>query len=78
MLSDEGNENGEQTTIGLINNHKNNFARAVHFFVHFFGRCFALPQRVTSRNFLVHSLIFTLVVLPTNGPFLALRCSFSR
>ena len=37
MLSDEGNA-GERwkTTIGLISK-KNNFARAAHFFVHFFA-----------------------------------------
>ena len=45
MLSGEGNENGEKTTIGLISK-KNNFARAAHFFVHFFAV-------ETSRNFLV-------------------------
>ena len=38
MLSGEGNENGEKTTIGLSKKKKkNNFARAVHFFVHFFA-----------------------------------------
>ena len=42
-------ENG--TTIGVIS--KRNFARAPHFFVHFFCRCFAQLQRETSRNFLV-------------------------
>ena len=36
MLSGEGNENGEKTTIGLRKK-PNNFARAAHFFVHFFA-----------------------------------------
>ena len=40
MLSGEGNENGEKTTIGLINK-KNNFARAVHCFCTFLYRCFS-------------------------------------
>jgi len=36
MLSGEGNENDEKTTIGLIS--KNIFAHAAHFFfVHFFA-----------------------------------------
>ena len=77
MLSGEGNENGEKTTIGLINNNKkNNFAQAAPFFSTFLCRCFVRP-RETSRNFLVtrfmeemsylllftffHSLICTLV-----------------
>ena len=53
MLSGEGNENGEKTTIGLISKKKNNFARAAHFFCTFLCRCFARLQRETSRNFLV-------------------------
>ena len=36
MLSCEGNENGENTTIRLISK-KNNFTSAAHFFVHFFA-----------------------------------------
>ena len=36
MISGKGNENGEKTTMGLISK-KNNFARAAHFFVHFFA-----------------------------------------
>ena len=72
MLSGEGNENGEKTTIGLISKKKTNFARAAHFFCTFLCRCFVRP-RETSRNFLVtrfmeemlwftffRSLIFTL------------------
>ena len=52
MLSDEGNENGEKTTMGLIS--KKATLHVQHtFFVHFFCRCFARPQRKTSRNFLV-------------------------
>ena len=34
MLSGEGNENGEKTTIGLISK-KSKFARAAHFFCSF-------------------------------------------
>ena len=56
---------------------KDNFARASHFFCTFLYRCFARPQRETSKNFLVtpfieemsylllftffHSFIFTMV-----------------
>ena len=62
MLSGEGNENGEKTTIGLFSK-KNNFARAAHFFSTFLCRCFARLQCETSRNFLVtrffRSLFFT-------------------
>ena len=36
MLSGKGNEKGERTTMGLISK-KSNFARAAHFFVHFFA-----------------------------------------
>ena len=80
MLSAEGNENGEKTTIGLISKkkkQKKNYARAAHFPCTFLCRCFARPQRETSRNFLVtrfmeemsylllftffHLLIFTLM-----------------
>ena len=75
MLSGKGNENDEKTTIGLISK-KNNFARASHFFVHFF----AVVCTTTTWNFqkllvtrfmeemsylllftFFHSLIFTLV-----------------
>ena len=37
MLSDEGNENGKKTTIGLTDK-KSNFARATHFFCTFLCR----------------------------------------
>ena len=55
MLSGEGNENGEKTTIGLKKqtNKQKNFARAAHFSCTFLCRCFGRPQRETSRNFLV-------------------------
>ena len=76
MLSGEGNENGEKTTIGLLS--KKTTLHVQHtFFVHFFAVVFARPQRETSKNVLVtrlmeemsylllfiffHSLIFTLV-----------------
>ena len=53
MLSDEGNGNGEKTTIGLINK-KQLCTCSTLFFVHFFAvNCFARLQRETSRNFLV-------------------------
>ena len=38
MLSGEGNENGEKTTIGLINNRLIGLIHVQHtFFVHFFA-----------------------------------------
>ena len=52
MLSGEGNENGEKTTIGLVYQ-KNNFALAAHLFCTFLCRCFARLQSETSRNILV-------------------------
>ena len=52
MLSGEGNENGEKTTIGLIS--KKATLHVQHtFFCTFLCRCFARLQRETSRNFLV-------------------------
>ena len=51
MLSGEGNENGEKTTIVLIS--KKATLHVQHtFFAHFFAFVFARPQRETSRNFL--------------------------
>ena len=52
MLSGEGNENGEKTTI-RSNQQKSNFARAANFFCTFLWRCFARLQHETSRNFVV-------------------------
>ena len=51
MLSGEGNENGEKTTIGLIS--KKATLHVQHTFCTFLCRCFARLQRKTSRNFLV-------------------------
>ena len=54
MLSGEGNENGEKTTIGLIS--KKTTLHTQHtFFGTFLSRCsiFARPQRETFRNVLV-------------------------
>ena len=52
MLSGEGNENDEKTTIGLIS--KKTTLHVQHtFFVHFFAFFFARPQQETSRNFVV-------------------------
>ena len=53
MLSGEGNENGERTTIGLISKKKKNFARAAHFSCIFICRCFARQQSETSKNVVV-------------------------
>ena len=52
MLSGEGNENGEKTTIGLIS--KKATLHVQHtFFCTFLCRCFARLRRETSRNFSV-------------------------
>ena len=53
MLSGDRNENAGQKKISESNYQKNIFARAGHFFVHFFCRCFGRIQRETSKNFLV-------------------------
>ena len=53
MLSGEGNENSDKTTIGLISEKKQNFARATHFSCTFICRCFARQHSETSRNVLV-------------------------
>ena len=53
MLSGEGKENGQITTIGLSNYPRSNFARAAHFFYTFLYRCLALLQRKTCRNVLL-------------------------
>ena len=92
MLSGEGNKNGEKNS-NRSNQQKNNFARAAHFFCTFLCRCFAQPQRETSRNFRVtrfmeemlylllftffHSLIFTLVAARFSH-FLTATKKFSR
>ena len=47
----EGNDNGENTTIGLIG--KKATLQVQHTFCTFLCRCFARLQRETSRNFLV-------------------------
>ena len=77
MLNGEGNENGEKTTIGLINKIKTTTLHKQHPFVStFLCPCFVRP-RENSRNFLItrfmeemsylllftffHSLICTLV-----------------
>ena len=51
MLSGEGNENGEKTTIGLIR--KKATLHVQHTFCTFLYRCLARLQRETSRTFLV-------------------------
>ena len=50
-LIDEGNDNGEKTTIGLISIKAT--LHVQHTFCTFLCRCFARLQRETSRNFLV-------------------------
>ena len=52
MLSGEGNENVEKTTIGLISK-KAILLHVQRTFCTFLCRCFARLQRETSRNFLV-------------------------
>ena len=37
MISGEGNENTQNKSVGLISKKKKNFARAAHFFIHFFA-----------------------------------------
>ena len=82
MLSSEGNENGEKTTVCLISR-KATLHVQPPFFVHFLCRSFPRLQRETSRNFLVtrfmekmstylflmSPLIFTLVAASTSRPF---------
>ena len=83
MLSGEGNENGEKTTMGLISKKATLHVQKT-FFVHFFCHCFARPQRETSRNFLVtrfmeemsYVFLFTfLFSLPLIFTFMAARIS---
>ena len=52
MLSGEGKEDGEKTTLGLLGKKETLYVKHT-FFVHFICRCFARLQRETSRNFLV-------------------------
>ena len=56
MLSGEGNENAENTLIGLIN--KKATLHEQHIFSTFLCRCLARLQRKTSRNFLQCSYTF--------------------
>ena len=82
MLSGEGNENDGKTIKGLtLKPKKNNFARAAHFFVHFFA---VGLQRETSRNFLVTRFVeemsyvfqFTFFPLPLIFTLVASALSF--
>ena len=52
MLGGESNENGEETTIGLISKNATLYVQHT-FFCKFLCRCFARLQREASRNFLV-------------------------
>ena len=51
MLGGEGNENGKKTTMSLIS--KKQLCTCSKLFCTFLCRCFARPQRETSRNLLV-------------------------
>ena len=70
MLSVEGNENGEKTTIGLISKKATLYVSTL--FCTFLCPCFARLQRETPRNFLVtrfmeemqHVFLFTFFSLP--------------
>ena len=79
----EGNENGEKTKIGLISK-KNNFAHAAHFRCTFLCRCFARPERKTSRSFLVTrfmeemSFMFLFTFLPPSLIFTQVAASISH
>ena len=57
MLSGEGNENGEKTTIGLISKKATLQVATAHFFCTFLCSCFAQLQRESSRNFLVTRIL---------------------
>ena len=73
MLSGEGNENGEKTTIGLIS--KKATLHVQHTFCTFLYRCVARLQRQTSRTFLVTrfveemSYVFLLIFFFTAAHF---------
>ena len=78
MLTCEGNENGEKTTIGLIC--KKATLQVQHtFLVHFFARCFARLQHETSQNFLVTRSMeeMSYVLLFTFHAFVVHCCLFS-
>ena len=73
MLSGEGNENGEKTTLGLIS--KKATLHVQHTFCTFLYRCLARLQRQTSRTFLVTrfveemSYVFLLIFFFTAAHF---------
>ena len=56
MLSGEGNAGERRKNNNRSNQQKSNFARAAHFFCTFLCRCFARPQRETSRNFFMEEM----------------------
>ena len=53
MLSDEGTENGEKATIGLIRKKGTLICSCSTLFCTFLSRCFERLQHESSRNFLV-------------------------
>ena len=79
MLSGEGNENGEKTTIGLIS--KKAALQVSTLFGTFLCPCFVRLQRETSRNFLVtrfmeeiqHLFLFTFFHCRSFSPWLPLQ-----
>ena len=78
MLSGEGNENGEKTTIGLISKKATLYVSTL--FCAYLCPCFARLQGETSRNFLVtrfmeeiqHVFLFTFFHCPSFSPWLPL------
>ena len=56
MLSGEGNARERRKSNNRSNQQKSNFARAAHFSCTFLCRCFARPQRETSRNFFMDEM----------------------
>ena len=56
MLSSEGNAGEWRKNNNRSNQQKSNFARAAHFSCTFLCRCFAQPQRETSRNFFMDEM----------------------
>ena len=56
MLSGEGNARERRKNNNRSNQQKSNFARAAHFSCTFLCRCFARPQRETSRNFFMDEM----------------------
>ena len=58
MLSGEGNVGERRKNNNRSSYQKSNLARAAHFFCTFLCRCFARPQRETSRNFFMEEMSY--------------------